>query len=132
SESGRALRYQPLSTVLSPKPMNWLNGWAAARSALGANANASAASTPIRNRKSKTSAGEKLPRLLVHAHPAVRHQPLLRQEAALVVHLARAAHPIAEIDVRQAHARGARDVVEDHEGAKRTVRFLRIEERIDH
>ena len=36
--------------------------------------------------------------------PAVAGQPLLRQEAALVVHLARALHPIAEIDVRQAHA----------------------------
>ena len=42
--------------------------------------------------------------------PACRHQPFLRQEAALVVHLARARHPIAEIDVRQAHAVGARSM----------------------
>src|SRR5579863_2171962 len=38
---------------------------------------------------------------LLYSCPAVRHQPLLRQEAALVVHLARAAYPITEIDVSQ-------------------------------
>ena len=71
-------------------------------------------------------------RRVLFARPAVRRQPLLRQEAALVVHLARAAHPIAEIDVGEPHAPGARDVVEHHEGAERTRRFVRFEKRIDH
>jgi manganese/iron transport system permease protein len=57
---------------------------------------------------------------------------LLRQEAALVVHLARAVHPIAEVDVGQPHALGALDVIEDHEGAERAVVGVRIEERVDH
>src|SRR5215467_493573 len=71
-------------------------------------------------------------RLLVDPLPAVRGEPFLRQEAALVVHLARAFDPIAEIDVRQSHAPRARDVVENHEGAERTRRLIRLEERIDH
>src|SRR5689334_20826331 len=50
-------------------------------------------------------------RPLVDTHPAVRGQPLLRQEAALVVHLPRAAHPIAEIDVGEAHLLRPDDVI---------------------
>ena len=72
------------------------------------------------------------PRPLVDAHPAVRREPLLRQEAALVVHLARAAHPIAEIDVGSPIRCARVDMVEDHERAERARRFLGIEERIDH
>ena len=71
-------------------------------------------------------------RPLVDAHPAVRREPLLRQEAALVVHLVRAAHPIAEIDVGKPHPLRPDDMIEDHERAQRPRRFLRIEERIDH
>src|SRR5207302_4234727 len=66
------------------------------------------------------------------AGPAVPGQPLLRQEAALVVHLLRALHPIAEIDVGQAEAARARNVIEDDEGAERTSPGVGIEERIDH
>src|SRR5215471_13263933 len=47
--------------------------------------------------------------------PAVGREPLLRQETAFVVHFAR-----------------ARDVVENHEGAERARRLVRIEERVDH
>src|SRR6202030_1160746 len=72
------------------------------------------------------------PRPLVDAHPAVRREPLLRQEAALVVHLVRAAHPIAEIDVGKPHLLRPDDMIEDHERAQRPRRFLWIEERIDH
>src|SRR5207237_1031129 len=57
--------------------------------------------------------------LVIHAQPTGRRQPLLRQIAALVVHLLRALDPVAEIDVRQPLAPGARDVVEDDEGAAR-------------
>src|SRR6266480_4650288 len=64
--------------------------------------------------------------------PAVGQEPLLRQEAALVVHLLRALHPIAEIDVAQAEPAGADDVIEDHEGADRAGVRVGIEERIDH
>ncbi len=70
--------------------------------------------------------------LTLHPAPARRHQAFLRQEAAFVVHLARARHPIAEIDVRQAHFVGARDVVEDHQRAERALAGVRLEERIDH
>src|SRR5580704_207730 len=72
------------------------------------------------------------PRPLVDAHPAVRREPLLRQEAALVVHLVRAAHPIAKIDVGKPHLLRPDDMIEDHERAQRPRRFLWIEERIDH
>ena len=70
--------------------------------------------------------------LLFHPAPARGQQALLRQEAALVVHLARARHPIAEIDVSQPHGLGARDVIEDHQRAERALAGVRIEERIDH
>ena len=63
------------------------------------------------------------PRPLVDAHPAVRREPLLRQEPALVVHLARAAHPIAEIDVGKLHPLRPDDVIEDHERAQRPRRI---------
>src|SRR5690349_13299489 len=68
----------------------------------------------------------------VDAQPARGGKALLRQEAALVVHLLRALDPVAEIDVRQALAPGARNVVEDHESAERTAALARLEERIDH
>ena len=68
----------------------------------------------------------------VDAQPAGGGQPLLRQEAALVVHLLGAFDPVAEIDVRQALPPGAGDVVEDHEGAERAAFLRRLEERIDH
>ena len=61
------------------------------------------------------------PRPLVDAHPAVRREPLLRQEAALVVHLVRAAHPIAEIDVGKPHPLRPDDMIEDHERATRAA-----------
>src|SRR5271165_3572686 len=68
----------------------------------------------------------------LHDLPAVRREPLLRQEATLVIHLARTLHPIAQIYVGEAHAATACDVIEDHERAERSRRFLRIEARIDH
>src|SRR6266436_10355947 len=68
----------------------------------------------------------------IDAQPAGRGKPLLRQEAALVVHLLGAGDPVAEIDVRQPLAPRARDMVEDHKGAERAAHFGRIEERIDH
>src|SRR4029077_18362286 len=43
------------------------------------------------------------PRRLPAPPPSGGREPLLRQEAALVVHLVRAAHPIAEIDVGKPH-----------------------------
>src|SRR5262249_43282796 len=48
----------------------------------------------------------------LEAGPAVGQQALLRQEAALVVHLLRALHPIAEIDVAQAEPACAGYMVE--------------------
>src|SRR5437667_2549805 len=68
----------------------------------------------------------------VDAKPAGGGKPLLRQEAALVVHLLGALDPVAEIDVRQSLPPGARDMVEDHVGAERAANFGRIEEGIDH
>src|SRR5206468_3575439 len=38
--------------------------------------------------------------LALDAGPAIREQAFLREEAALVVHLARVPHPVAEIGVR--------------------------------
>src|ERR1700736_4389945 len=70
--------------------------------------------------------------LALDAGPAVAGQPLLRQEAALVIHLLRALHPIAETDVGQAEAARARNVIEDDEGAERTRPGVGIEERKDH
>src|SRR3984885_3920217 len=67
-----------------------------------------------------------------HSGPAVRHQPLLRQKAALVVHLARAAHPIAEINISKVHALRARDMIEHHESAERPRRLVRLEKRVNH
>src|SRR4029079_14851595 len=64
--------------------------------------------------------------------PACRHQAFLWQEAALVIHLAGTGDPIAEIDVRQAHAVGPLEWIEDHESAERAVGLIRIEKRIDH
>src|SRR5580658_3708386 len=61
-------------------------------------------------------------------HPPLGQPPLLRQKAALVVHLARAAHPIAKIDVGEAHAARAGDVVEDHQRAERAVARLGLVE----
>src|SRR5206468_16252 len=69
---------------------------------------------------------------LFDPRPAFGGEPLLRPETTLVVHLARARDPIAEIDVRQAHAPRPRDVVEDHERAGRALRLIRLEERVDH
>src|SRR3984885_11959539 len=56
--------------------------------------------------------------VLTRAGPAVRRKPLLRQEAAFIVHLARAAHPIAEVNVTKTHLPRAGDVVEHHQGAE--------------
>jgi len=38
--------------------------------------------------------------------PSLPHETLLRQEPALVIHLARTLHPISEIDVSEPHAAG--------------------------
>ncbi len=67
-----------------------------------------------------------------NSNPGVRCQPFLRQVAAFVVHLTRAVHPVAQIDVGKAHPLGTLDVVEDHEGAERALALVWIEERIDH
>src|SRR3954447_26858033 len=68
----------------------------------------------------------------VDAQPPGGREPLLRQEAALVVHLPRALDPVAEIDVRQAEPARARDVIENHKGAERAACFRWLEERVDH
>src|SRR5260370_22493061 len=68
----------------------------------------------------------------IDAEPAGGGEALLRQEAALVIHLLRAFDPVAEIDVGQSLASGARDVVEDHEGAERAAFLQGFEERVDH
>src|SRR5215471_11326282 len=72
------------------------------------------------------------PRSSLEAGPAVGQKPLLRQETTLVVHLLRALHPIAEIDVAQAEPARAGDMVENHEGADGAGEHVRIKERIDH
>src|ERR1700730_5662143 len=51
--------------------------------------------------------------------PTVRREPLLRQETSLVAHLARALHPIAEIDVGKAHLASSRNVIQNHIRAER-------------
>src|SRR5260370_7463823 len=66
----------------------------------------------------------------VDAQPAGGGEALLRQEAALVVHLLGAFDPVAEIDVRQSLALGAGDVVEDHEGAERAPPLRALEEQL--
>src|SRR5690606_13494762 len=53
---------------------------------------------------------DRLHGLAVKAFPALRAKMLRRQEAHLVVHLARAVDPIAEIDVGQAGGARPRDV----------------------
>src|ERR1700692_2105669 len=68
----------------------------------------------------------------IDAQPAGGGEALLRQEAALVVHLLRAFDPVAEIDVRQPLPPRAGDVVEDHEGAERAAFLRGFEERIYH
>src|SRR5688572_32487115 len=57
---------------------------------------------------------------LVDSPPAVAAELFHRPEAGLVGHSVRAIDPIAEIDIRQAGARGADDVVEDDVGAQAT------------
>src|SRR5262245_53390238 len=59
--------------------------------------------------------------LAPHQYPAVASQSLLRQETGFVGHLRRAADPISEIDISQAHALGSLNVVEDHIGAEPAV-----------
>src|SRR5436305_15140430 len=58
--------------------------------------------------------------------PPIREQALLRQEAALVVHLARIPHPIAEVDVGEPHAARARNAVAEHEGTDRAAAVVRL------
>src|SRR5262249_4413575 len=47
----------------------------------------------------------------VGAHPAFRSEAFLGQEAALVVHLAGVPDPVAEVDIGEAHAASAGDVI---------------------
>src|ERR1700678_1991256 len=61
--------------------------------------------------------------LLFDPRPAVGGEPLLRQKPAFVIHLARAADPIAEVDVAQSHALRACDVIEHHQSAERPRRL---------
>src|SRR5882724_4044943 len=70
-------------------------------------------------------------RFVFVAFPAFRAEMLLRHEAHLIVHLARAVDPVAEIDMGQAHGSGAGDVVEDHESTERAVLEVGIEVGID-
>src|SRR5579883_3491410 len=62
----------------------------------------------------------------VGAQPSLWRKPLLRKEAALVIHLARAPDPIAKVHVGEPHFPRPGDVVEDHEGAERPVLGLRF------
>src|SRR5258705_11089419 len=64
----------------------------------------------------------------VDAKPAGGRKPLLRQEAALVVHLLRAFDPVGGIDVRPSPASGAGAGVEEHEGAGGAAFLLGVEE----
>src|SRR5438445_6267581 len=66
------------------------------------------------------------------ALPALGAEMLLRHEAHLIIHLARAVDPVAEVDMGQAHRPGAGDVIEDHERAERTLLEIGIEVGIDH
>ena len=68
----------------------------------------------------------------LEALPALRAEMLLRLEADLIVHLARAVDPVAEIDMGQPGRAGPRDVIEDHEGAERAVGMVGAEIGIDH
>src|SRR5690606_16957549 len=63
------------------------------------------------------------------ALPARGGQPLLRAEALLVGHLARAADPVAEIEIGQAHRPGPQDVVENDPRAQAPRRLVGIVER---
>jgi hypothetical protein len=56
----------------------------------------------------------------------------LRLELDLVVHLARAIDPVAEIHIRQPKRPGACDMIEDHIGAQRALPGCGVEERVDH
>src|SRR5258707_4059639 len=64
--------------------------------------------------------------------PALRGKPFLRQEATLVVHLAGAPDPIAEVHVGETHGPRPCDVIEYHESAERAILGLRLVKRIDH
>src|SRR3546814_5540112 len=56
--------------------------------------------------------------ILGHEPPAVRAEHLDRAIARLVRHAARSLHPIAEIDIGQAHRARAQDVIHDDEIAE--------------
>src|SRR5579885_1306025 len=66
------------------------------------------------------------------ADPALGSESLLRFEAVLVAHLARALDPVADIDERLALAPRIFDVVEDHIGAEAALLLVRIVEAVDH
>src|SRR5689334_16848113 len=65
--------------------------------------------------------------------PTVRTEPFERAIARLIGHAPRILDPIAEIDIREAGAPGADDVIENDEIAETLPpRILRFEEAVDH
>src|SRR5690348_3298318 len=66
------------------------------------------------------------------ADPALGGEALLRLEAVLVAHLARALDPIAEIDEGMALAAGEVDMIEDHVGAEAAMGLVRVVEAVHH
>src|SRR5215213_9521621 len=63
-----------------------------------------------------------------HPGPTIAHQPLLGPEAGLIRHLGRSFGPIAEIDIRRAHALGAADAVQCRRGGGTALLQSRSEE----
>ncbi|MPL88594.1 hypothetical protein SDC9_34620 [bioreactor metagenome] len=64
--------------------------------------------------------------------PAAALVDLERAEIRLVAHLARARHPVAEIDIGQAGAARDVDMIEDQEGAEAVLVPVRVVEAVDH
>src|SRR5262249_27757608 len=71
-------------------------------------------------------------RRLDRPHPALRGEVLLRLEAVLVAHLARAIDPVAEIDEGKPEAPRELDLIEDHVGAEAARGHFRVVEAVHH
>src|SRR5262252_2138413 len=69
---------------------------------------------------------------LFDSRPTFWCKPFLRQETPLVVHLAGAPDPVAEVHICKAHTPRPRNVVKNHESAEGPVLGLGLIERIDH
>src|SRR5215471_18794952 len=70
--------------------------------------------------------------LRVQRFPAILGQRFQRRKADLVVHLLAAAHPIAQIDIRQRAQPGRHYMIQDHVGAEAAANPAGMEEGIVH